>query len=901
MNLQSGGSNGSDAINVTAAQLLVSGAGTIDLECSRSVSITSAAVVQTEDGNLTVMANQQATATTGNFTGVTVDGAGTRVRSIGFSSSGNVTVKGRGGNDPGGSQLGVNVNGGAQISGSSPFSTVEVAGTGGASTGIVNRGVTVYGTGSLITSEGTLLVTGIAGTQGTGFGIGVSLLYGGKIHGGGGFGARVIGTGGGAAGSGANHGVEIGGTATPASSITSDSNAFITATAGPGASVGLYMSDAAAIGPVSLVTIGIDTVSLNDTASITATAIDNGIQISTISATHIDLGGASAAGTLGLPDALLDHLTTPTLDIGGHDSNGSDVTISAPITRSSKTDLYLRPNLGGVRAVANGTDLDLAGGKLYLEGPLTVPITGPSADTGFPQLRVLGDVSLEDFTNVPQTLNLAGTTYAGSAGNTFTILANDGNAAISSRFQDLPEGAYLVWPGNSALAAKISYVGGTGNDVTLTLRPVAEALAVTNTANDTSSGSLRAAIAFAAAHPGADTVTFDSSLNGQTITLASQVLLSDVTGATIDASSLSNGLTISGDNSTRVFEIANGSNVSLKSLTIANGYASGGGGILNNNGATLTVNNCTFTSNKSIEGSAGGAIANFGTLNANQSTFSANRASGFGGFGGAIHNNGVAATLNQCTLSLNDADVGGGVFIASGTGTFRNSIVAGNTAPGLQSSARDCYNAGSLVLAGANLVQSLGGAAPTGSGTIINATPLLAPLDNYGGPTFTMALQPGSPARNAAVGSSITSDQRFFPIIGTPDIGAYEAGTLATNYNAYIWEILPAGTTVAQHDINSDYDGDGVTNFNEYLAQTNASLASSYLHITLFTYGSSVANVTFPSVVGRHYTVEAAISLTAPVNWSPVSGTYTGTGNPITYSGSFSGFSKVFLRVRVEP
>ena len=61
-----------------------------------------------------------------------------------------------------------------------------------------------------------------------------------------------------------------------------------------------------------------------------------------------------------------------------------------------------------------------------------------------------------------------------------------------------------------------------------------------------------------------------------------------------------------------------------------------------------------------------------------------------------------------------------------------------------------------------------------------------------------MALLPGSPARNAATGSTVTSDQRGFPIVGTPDIGAYEAGTF-TNYNAYIWETLPVTATVPQH------------------------------------------------------------------------------------------------------
>ena len=129
VNLQSGSSaHGVDNIKVTGAHLSASGSGTIDLECSQSVAITGGAVVQTQNGNLTVMANQQTTAATaGNFNGVNLDGATTKVQSTG---SGTVTVNGRGGNASGGSQLGVNVNGGAQIIGGGRFG-VNVTGTGG--------------------------------------------------------------------------------------------------------------------------------------------------------------------------------------------------------------------------------------------------------------------------------------------------------------------------------------------------------------------------------------------------------------------------------------------------------------------------------------------------------------------------------------------------------------------------------------------------------------------------------------------------------------------------------------------------------------------------------------------------------------------------------------------------
>ena len=57
------------------------------------------------------------------------------------------------------------------------------------------------------------------------------------------------------------------------------------------------------------------------------------------------------------------------------------------------------------------------------------------------------------------------------------------------------------------------------------------------------------------------------------------------------------------------------------------------------------------------------------------------------------------------------------------------------------------------------------------------ANPLLAPLGNYGGPTQTMALLPGSPAIDAgASGPNIpATDQRGLGRVGAVDIGAFES------------------------------------------------------------------------------------------------------------------------------
>ena len=113
--------------------------------------------------------------------------------------------------------------------------------------------------------------------------------------------------------------------------------------------------------------------------------------------------------------------------------------------------------------------------------------------------------------------------------------------------------------------------------------------------------------------------------------------------------------------------------------------------------------------------------------------------------------------------------------------TLGNTIVAGNTA---SNSGPDAF--GTFASEGHNLIGKTDGSSGWLSsdltGTIATPlNPLLAPLGNYGGPTQTMALLPGSPAidagSNSLIPSGVTTDQRSLPRIvnGTVDIGAFES------------------------------------------------------------------------------------------------------------------------------
>jgi hypothetical protein len=164
-----------------------------------------------------------------------------------------------------------------------------------------------------------------------------------------------------------------------------------------------------------------------------------------------------------------------------------------------------------------------------------------------------------------------------------------------------------------------------------------------------------------------------------------------------------------------------------------------------------------------------------------------------------------------------------------------------------------------------------------------------------------MALRPGSLARNAATGSTVTSDQRGYPIVGTPDIGAYEASTF-TDFDAWVWETLPATATAPQHAPTFDYDGDGVNNTNEWAALTDPASPASVFRITSAVKSGSNVVITFPTVSGKSYTLWQSDTLSG--TWTNAGQTaITGDGSPKTFTAPapVNGVPKRFHRVQVGP
>ena len=149
----------------------------------------------------------------------------------------------------------------------------------------------------------------------------------------------------------------------------------------------------------------------------------------------------------------------------------------------------------------------------------------------------------------------------------------------------------------------------------------------------------------------------------------------------------------------------------------------------------------------------------------------------------------------------------------------------------------------------------------------------LAPLGNYGGPTQTMALLPGSPALGTGTAvSGITTDQRGEPLASpVPDIGAFQSqGFVVTitggnNQTGVVGSSFadPLSVTVTANDPQEPVAG-GVVSFTAPASGASASFTGN------------------PAVIGA----DGSASVSATAN--SVGGTYAVTASTGAGSASFS-------------
>lgn len=300
---------------------------------------------------------------------------------------------------------------------------------------------------------------------------------------------------------------------------------------------------------------------------------------------------------------------------------------------------------------------------------------------------------------------------------------------------------------------------------------VGPVITVTNT-DDNGPGSLRQAIADA---PDGATIQFDAAIAGKTILLTTGEL--QILGLVTIEGPVAAGMTISGGLGSGVISIGSDAEVTLRNLSIVDGKAMEGAGILNR--GTLTLDHSLVANNQVMPGGKprGGGI--FSTDNSTDLTLLNSTVSGnYAEDGGGIYNLGGPVTLRNSTIAFNRANDGGG-FWGGGVLSVRNSIIANNADDGTNvPSSSNCNGLGTTVFTGVNIASD----ATCGTdAALLIADPLLADLVNNGGPTKTHALHVGSPAIDLGAQCTEATDQRYVarPVGASCDAGAYEFDSFA--------------------------------------------------------------------------------------------------------------------------
>ena len=272
-------------------------------------------------------------------------------------------------------------------------------------------------------------------------------------------------------------------------------NAASDLTTSGGGSVTINSSAGIAFGSGASINSGVGNTTLAAGGAITTDAVGTDI-----TATNASLSaGAAGIGTLSNPLRLsVDTLVTNTngvvdgnqflveadsLTIGANDLDAGTATITLAsgtfLTTAAGSILSPTVVANGATLGGNGTDsgtVNVQSGGTVSPGPTTAvlntgsvtfvaganfnaEVNGNVVGTAYDQLNVTGTVNLGG-----ATLNTSGTVPSVS-GQTIVLINNDGSDPVVGTFAGLAEGDTVFI---NTHGFKISYVGGTGNDVTLT-------------------------------------------------------------------------------------------------------------------------------------------------------------------------------------------------------------------------------------------------------------------------------------------------------------------------------------------------------------------------------------------------------------------------------------------------
>ena len=283
---------------------------------------------------------------------------------------------------------------------------------------------------------------------------------------------------------------------------------------------------------------------ISGTGSLTKTGTSN----LTLSGSNTNSGATTvAAGTL-VVDGSTNSATTVAsgATLAGSGTLGGDVSVQSGGT--------LSPGNGGAGTLTVNGNLTLA-----LSSTLALDIDGATAGTGYDRVVVNGNVDVSGAT-------LAVTHgYAAGNGDSYTVIVNDAADAVTGTFSGVTEGSKFNAAGNGT-ELTTSYVGGNGNDLTLTA-PIAPT--VTSVSSSTANSTYKIGDVITV------TVRFDSAVNvtgTPTLTLETGVtdrVLNYVSGSGTDTLSFS--YTVQDGDSSADLDYVSNSALSLNGGTIRDG------------------------------------------------------------------------------------------------------------------------------------------------------------------------------------------------------------------------------------------------------------------------------------------------------------------------------------------
>jgi hypothetical protein len=485
----------------------------------------------------------------------------------------------------------------------------------------------------------------------------------------------------------------------------------------------------------------------------------------------------------------------------------------------------------------------------------TVTIAGP----GPASLTINGNGTFSDFVvGSSARVTMAGLTISGGGGTSGGGISNAGVLAltncvisrnsVSGSGGGLSIGSGQVTISNCAITKNTAAAGG-GIDTSAATAILASTISLNTIASSIANGGgiqcdtganlflQNCQVTGNQATASADAFGGGISIDGPTSVVNCVITGNTATGSN-GAAALGGGIAIGATANIVDSTIMNNHAVGGNSTSGAGGNASGGGISQGNGNASLT--DCTISDN--------------GAMGGNGAT-----SSGAGQGGGIDYEiPGSSEVVSQiallnCTVTANQAEspgtfgvgLGSGVYINARTTTIlESSIIAGNVESGAADA--DFHNAQLTTIAFNNLIGDGSGSnisnGTNGNQVGTNGSPIdpkLAPLANYGGPTPTYALLPGSPAIDAGGNGFVTTstDQRGLPRVfgSSVDIGAFEfqplhflavgadlggkpevklfdasSATLRLDFNAYE-SSFKGGVRVAVADINGDGIPDVIT------------------------------------------------------------------------------------------